>query len=117
MKTYKYKTLDGFLNNCSKNISIYRLFNGGPVVHDKTNKVAFFELSESAKLDAARSFADYVFKSKTAKNILINRLLSGCGDLSLFQCFYISKRAKSYTFSNSLSGEAFRYCLRMFCKR
>lgn len=116
MKTYKYKTLDGFLNNCSSNISVYKLFNGDPVVHDKARNVVRFQLSDNAKLEAARGFADYVFKSKTAKNILINRLLSGRGDLSFLQCFYISKRAKGYRYSNSLSGEAFRYCLRMFCK-
>lgn len=115
MKTYKYKTLEGFLRNCSGHTSIQSLFSGR-AYHEKAKKMVKFELSEAAKLEAAKGLADYVFTSKTAKNILINRLISGLGDLSYLQCFYVSKRVKGYRFSNSLSGESFRYCLRMFCK-
>lgn len=115
MKTYKYKTLEGFLNNCSSHTSMDKLF-GNRIYNEKSKKVVNFELSEAARLEAAQGFADYVFTSKTAKNILINRLMSGLGDLSYLQCFSISKRAKGFGYSNSLSGEAFRYCLRMFCK-
>lgn len=115
MKTYKYKTLDGFLRNCSGHVSISKLFEGR-IYHEKARKVINFELSEAAKLEAAKGFADYVFKSPTAKNILINRLMNKESDFSYLQCFHISKRAKGFEYSNSLSGEAFRYCLRMFCK-
>lgn len=115
MRTYKYKTLDGFFRNCSKHISIQSLFSG-IAYHGKERKVVNVELSEAARLEAAKGFADYVFKSSTAKNILINRLMNKESDFSYLKCFHISKRAKGYEYSNSLSGEAFRYCLRMFCK-
>ena len=112
MKTYKYKTLEGFLRNCSNHISIYNLL----IYHERSKQVAKVVLSDSAKMELAKRFAEYAFSSKTAKNKLINRLMYEYSDKTYLQGFYLSKRKKGFGFSNNLSGEAFRYCLRMFCK-
>ena len=115
MKTYKYKTLEGFLNNCSGHISIYKLLDG-VVYHERSKQVVKVVLSDSAKMELAQGFADYAFSSKPAKDKLINRLMYEFTDITYLQGFYLSKRKKGFGFSNSLSGESFRYCLRMFCK-
>lgn len=115
MKTRKYKTLKGLVMQ-SNQISIEKLFSNDPIVINK--KVVRFLLSDSAKLDAAKMFANYLLSSSSAKKRLINGLINGYGDLSYFHCFYIGyNKTKKYIYlQNSLSGDAFEYCKRMYLR-
>lgn len=59
-----------------------------------------------------KTFPNIVLQQRKRKKQMFHNLVNNYGDTSLFQCFYIDKRG----FSNSLSGEAFDYCIRRFNK-
>lgn len=80
--------------------------------HHNTKGWINFKLNEEEKKKVLESFSKYCFSTKKAQNKLFFNLINNYGDPSLFQCFYIDKRG----FSNSLSGEAFNYCVRKYSK-
>lgn len=109
MKTIKYKTLNGLLSQ-TRQMTIEQFLNGR--FHHNTKGWINFKLDEEEKKKVLESFSKYCFLSKKAQNKLFFNLINNYGDPSLFQCFYIDKNG----FSNSLSGEAFDYCIRRFNK-
>ena len=64
----------------------------------------------------ARAFAEQVYTWKGAKENFFAILMSGSSwlDWSLFQCFYVEQGKNGIHISNSLSGEAYNYCIRKF---
>jgi hypothetical protein len=71
-----------------------------------------FELDRYIYDIVLERFSKYCFATKEAQKQMFHNLVNNYGCTSLFQCFYIDKRG----FSNSLSGEAFDYCIRRFNK-
>lgn len=109
MRTIKYKTLKGLLNQ-TKQITIEQFLNSR--FHHNTKGWINFELDEEEKKKVLESFSKYCFSTKKPQKRMFEKLVNNYGDPSLFQCFYIDKNG----FSNSLSGEAFDYCRRRFNK-
>ena len=110
-----YKTLRGLLRQTPQ-MTIEQLFSGK--MYHKTQGWITFHLSEDAKRDAAELFAEYLLSKKGRRTELAEALMDGRGDLSLFQCFYINYSPKYGVYcNNSLSGEAFDYCKRMYLKK
>jgi hypothetical protein len=120
MKTYKYKTLKGFLSNCSPACGYVRaslLFGGGRVYVAGRGFISF-ELGAEARAEAADILAGYLYATKGARRAEVAEgLREGLGDLDLFQCFYFNyKKGRGVWCSNSLSGEAFDYCKRKYLR-
>lgn len=110
MKTIKYKTLNGLLNQ-TRQMTMEQFFNGR--FHHNTKGWINFKLDEEEKKKVLESFSKYCFATKKAqKQMFYNIVNNYYNRSSLFQCFYIDKKG----FSNSLSGEAFDYCIRRFNK-
>lgn len=109
MKTIKYKTLKGLLNQ-TRQITVEQFLNSR--FYHNTKGWINFKLDEEEKKKVLENFSKYCFATKKAQKQMFHNLVNNYGDPSLFQCFYIDKRG----FSNSLSGEAFDYCKRRFNK-
>ena len=115
MKTRKYKTLKGFLNQCRYNqLTAEQLFTGRVYIRGRWCNV---ELSENARTEASKLLASYCVKTRSRAKAMADALNARNGDLSLFQCFYFYLRNGEIFISNSLSGEAFNYCVRMYLKK
>lgn len=96
-RLYKYKTLRGLLANHAGQMTIENMFNNRRIYKSGCGWCNF-ELSER-------------------RNEVAEGLANGWGDMSLFQCFYISYSKKyGVHCSNSLSGEAFNYCRRKYLR-
>ena len=115
MRTKNYKTLRGLLKHTNQ-MTIEQLFSGR--FYHKTKGWCNFTLAESEKREAAEKFAKYLLSNKQRQNDLVAALMDGRGELDYFQCFYIdySKKYGVYC-SNSLSGDAYNYCKRMYLKK
>lgn len=109
MKTIKYKTLNGLLSQTIQ-MTVEQFLNKR-FYHNKKGWINF-ELDGYIYDIVLERFSKYCFATKKAQNKLFFNLINNYGDSSLFQCFYIDKRG----FSNSLSGEAFDYCVRKYGK-
>lgn len=109
MKTIKYKTLNGLLNQ-TRQMNMEQFLNGR--FHHNTKGWINFDLDGYIYDIVLELFSKYCFATKKAQKQMFHNLVNNCGDTSLLQCFYIDKKG----FSNSLSGEAFDYCRRRFNK-
>lgn len=109
MKTIKYKTLKGLLNQ-TRQITVEQFLNGR--FYHNTKGWINFKLDEEERKKVLESFSKYCFATKKAQKQMFYNLVNNYRDTSLFQCFYINKKG----FSNSLSGEAFDYCVRKYNK-
>ena len=115
-RVYKYKTLRGLLANQAGQITAENLFNNRRIYKTRRGWCSF-ELSEEATREAAEMFANYLYKKGERRDEVAEGLARGWGNLSLFQCFYISYSKKyGVHFSNSLSGDAFNYCRRKYLR-
>lgn len=115
MKTLHYKTLKGLLEQTNQ-MRIENLFRGR-FCH-KIHGFCNFTLSESEKRKAAEKFAEYILSTKKRRADLVEALMNGRGELDFFHCFYIDYSPKYGIYcSNSLSGEAFDHCKRMYLKK
>lgn len=116
MKTIKYKTIKGLLKQCGQ-MTVEDFFSG-MMYHKSKNKYLCFDLDDTERLKAAEKFAEYLLSSKKRRADLVDALMEGRGDLSYFQCFYVNYNNKHGVYiNNSLSGEAFDYCKRMYLKK
>lgn len=109
MRTINYKTLKGLLSQ-TRQITVEQFLNGR--FHHKKKGWINFKLDNKEREKVLESFSKYCFSSKKAQKKLFNNLANGAFDSSFFQCFHIEKKR----FSNTLSGEAFNYCLRNYNK-
>lgn len=115
MKTLHYKTLRGLLKQTSQ-MSIYKFFSGR--IYRSGKGECNFTLAESEKRKTAEKFAEYLLSTKKRRADLVEALMNGRGELDYFQCFYINYSPKYGVYcDNSLSGEAFDYCKRMYLKK
>ena len=116
MKTIKYKTIKGLLKQCGQ-MTVEDFFSG-MMYHKSKNKYLCFDLDDTERLKAAEKFAEYLLSSKKRRADLVDALMEGRGDLRYFQCFYVNYDNKRGVYiNNSLSGEAFDYCKRMYLKK
>ena len=115
MRTIKkyYKTLNGFLNAVGKHtVSVYLSMRGFPMI--KNGKRYELYLEDSAK----EELGEYMAKkwSKRYHNLVVDAFKNSKGDFSYFQCFYIERYDGKIHIGNSLPGENFDYCKRMWKK-
>lgn len=114
MQTKNYKTLRGLLSQTGQ-MNIQSFFSG--IFYHKTKGRCNFTLSDDEKRKAAVKFAEYILATKSRRKSLVEALINGRGNLNYFRCFYIDYSPKGCLYcSNSLSGEAFEYCKRMYIK-
>lgn len=109
MKTIKYKTLNGLLSQTNQ-LTVEQFLNER-FNHNKKGYINF-KLDSKEYEKVLDAFSKYCFSSKKAQNNLFFNLINNRFDSSFFQGFYINKKS----FSNSLSGGAFNYCLRNYNK-
>ena len=116
MKTLHYKTLKGLLKQTANTqVTAEQLFNKRIYIRGAWRNI---ELSEEAQNEACKLFANYCVKTKNRALDMAYRLKYGYGDFSLFQGFYFELSKNNEVFiSNSLSGEAFNYCVITYLKR
>ena len=115
MRTIKkyYKTLNGFLNAVGKNnVSVYLSMRGYPVVKDGKRYELYLE--DSAKEELGEYMAE--LWSKRYHNFVVDAFKESKGDFSYFQCFYIERYNGTIHIGNSLSGDAYDYCKKMWKK-
>lgn len=115
MRTIKrtYKTLNGFLNAVGKHIvSVYLSMRGYPLIKDGKRYELYLE--DSAK----EELGEYMAKkwSKRYHNFVVDAFKNSKGDFSYFQSFYIERYDGKIHIGNSLSGENFDYCKKMWKK-
>jgi hypothetical protein len=115
MRTIKrtYKTLNGFLNAVGKHtVSVYLSMGGYPLIKDGKRYELY--LDDSAK----EELGEYMAKewSKRYHNFVVDAFKNSEGDFSYFQCFYIERYDGRIRIGNSLAGESFDYCKKMWKK-
>lgn len=117
MKTYKFKTLCGFLRACSGQVTAEAVFSGRAYLSNNRGWCRVV-LSDRARLDAAKLFAAYCVTNKARRADMVAALVAGRGDFSLFQCFYFDLYFNNMPkISNSLSGSAFEACKREYLRK
>ena len=116
MRTYKFNTLRGLMRASSGQLTAEAVFSGH-VYLSRGRGWCNVVLSDRARLEAAEMFAAYCVTSKARRADMVEALAAGRGDFSLFQCFYFVDYGRGVQISNSLSGEAFNYCVRQYLRR
>ena len=115
MRTIKrtYKTLNGFLNAVGKNnVSVYLSMTGFPVMKDGKRYKLYLE--DSAKEELGEYMAE--LWSKRYHNFVVDAFKKAEGDFSYFECFHIERYDGRIRIGNSLSGDAYDYCKKMWKK-
>ena len=110
-----YKTLRGLKKAYGGQIEGREFFDRKRLVY-RNGKVVRLQPTKELQEKVARAFAEQVYTWKGAKENFVAILMSGSSrlDWSLFQCFYVEQRKNGIFISNSLSGEAYNYCIRKF---
>ena len=110
-----YKTLRGLKKAYGGQIEVREFFDRKRLVY-RNGKIVRLQPTEELQEKVARAFAEQVYTWKGAKENFVAILVSGSSrlDWSLFQCFYVEQRKNGIFISNSLSGEAYNYCIRKF---
>lgn len=112
-----YKTLRGLKKAYGGQIEVREFFDRKRLVY-KNGKFVRLQPTKELEEKVARAFAEQIYKKKSSKEKFVAILMSGnsCLDWSLFQCFYVEQRKNRIYISNSLSGEAYDYCIRKFLR-
>lgn len=116
MRTRVYKTMKGYLKATGYNYMDARTFFGGKRYCYNSNTSWYAVPSKELRAEVAAAFEKHHWtKSKKCR---LEALSNGCGaDFSFLQCFYVThKKTYGYCYGNSLSGDAYDYCKRMFTK-
>lgn len=85
MKTIKYKTLKGLLNQ-TRQMTVEQFLNNR--FHHNTKGWINFKLGEEEKKKVLQNFSKYCFATKKAQKQMFYNLVNNYEDTSLFQCFY-----------------------------
>lgn len=114
MKAKTYTTLQGlFKASNNTQLRCNDIINGRIYIGNNT----YISLTCKGYKQFVKLLSEYLYDSKSSQQYIYNELLEGSRDRNNYlQCFYLSKGAKGYYISNSLSGEAFEYCRRNFKK-
>lgn len=116
--TRYYKTLRGLLKAYGeRNIEIRYFFDVNQRIY-RNGKNIRLQPTKELQEKVAKSFGSYIYKRKSAIDNFASILTSESSylDWSLFQCFYVGLSRGKIRISNSLSGEAFDYCIRKFLR-
>ena len=110
-----YKTLRGLRKAYGGQVSVRDFFDRKRRVY-RNGKDARLQPTKELQEKVARAFAEQIYKKKSSKENFVAILTSGSSwlDWSLFQCFYVEQGKTGIHISNSLSGEAYNYCIRKF---
>ena len=110
-----YKTLRGLKKAYGGQIEVRKFFDSEERVY-RNGKDVRLQPTKELQEKVARAFAEQVYTWKGAKENFVAILMSGSSwlDWSLFQCFYVEQGKNGIRISNSLSGEAYNYCIRKF---
>lgn len=112
-----YKTLRGLEKAYGGQIRVSIFFDRKKNVW-KNGKHVRLQPTKELQEKVARAFAEQIYTRKSSKDNFVAILMSGSSwlDWSLFQCFYVEQRKNGIFISNSLSGEAYNYCIRKFLR-
>ena len=112
-----YKTLRGLEKAYGGQIRVSVFFDRKELVW-KNGKNVRLQPTKELQEKVARAFAEQIYIKKSSKENFVAILMSeNCWlDWSLFQCFYVEQRKNRIFISNSLSGEAYDYCIRKFLR-
>ena len=112
-----YKTLRGLKKAYGGQIKVSVFFDRKELVW-KNGKNVRLQPTKELQEKVARAFAEQIYIKKSSKENFVAILMSeNCWlDWSLFQCFYVEQRKNRIFISNSLSGEAYDYCIRKFLR-
>ena len=110
-----YKTFRGLEKAYGGQIKVSVFFDRKEIVW-KNGKNVRLQPTKELQEKVARAFAEQVYTWKGAQENFVAILMSGSSwlDWSLFQCFYVEQGKNGIRISNSLSGEAYNYCIRKF---
>ena len=110
-----YKSLRGLKKTYGHQIRVSDFFDRQSRVY-RNGKDVRLQPTKELQEKVARAFAAQIYKKKSSKENFVASLMSGSSllDWSLFQCFYVEQRKNGIFISNSLSGEAYNYCIRKF---
>ena len=112
-----YKTLRGLKKAYGIQVRVCDFFDQERRIY-KNGKNVRLQPTKELQEKVARAFAEQVYTWKGAKENFVAILMSGSSwlDWSLFQCFYVEQGKNGIRISNSLSGEAYNYCIRKFLR-
>ena len=112
-----YKTFRGLEKAYGSQIKVSVFFDRKELVW-KNGKNVRLQPTKELQEKVARAFAEQIYIKKSSKENFVAILMSeNCWlDWSLFQCFYVEQRKNRIFISNSLSGEAYDYCIRKFLR-
>ena len=112
-----YKTLRGLKKAYGQQIRVSDFFDQERRIY-KNGKHVRLQPTKGLQEKVARAFAEQIYKKKSSKENFVASLTSGSSwlDWSLFQCFYVEQGKNGIHISNSLSGEAYNYCIRKFLR-
>ena len=112
-----YKTLRGLKKAYGGQIEVREFFDRKRLVY-RNGKVVRLQPTKELEEKVARAFAEQIYTKKSSKENFVATLMSGNSwlDWSLFQCFYVEQGGNGIYISNSLSGEAYDYCIRKFLR-
>ena len=110
-----YKTLRGLLKAHGGQIRVSDFFDQERRIY-KNGKNVRLQPTKELQEKVAIAFAEQIYTKKSSKDNFVAILMSRSSrlDWSLFQCFYVEQRKNGIFISNSLSGEAYNYCIRKF---
>ena len=112
-----YKTLRGLIKAYGIQVRVCDFFDQERRIY-KNGKNVRLQPTKELQEKVARAFAEQIYKKKSSKENFVASLTSGSSwlDWSLFQCFYVEQGKNGIHISNSLSGEAYNYCIRKFLR-
>ena len=112
-----YKTLRGLKKAYGGQIEVREFFDRKRLVY-RNGKIVRLQPTKELQEKVARAFAEQIYKKKSSKENFVASITSGSSwlDWSLFQCFYVEQGKNEIYISNSLSGEAYDYCIRKFLR-
>ena len=112
-----YKTLRGLKKAYGIQVRVSDFFDQERRIY-KNGKNVRLQPTKGLQEKVARAFAEQIYKKKSSKENFVASLTSGSSwlDWSLFQCFYVEQGKNGIHISNSLSGEAYNYCIRKFLR-
>lgn len=116
IKTRTYKTMRGYLKATTHDYVDARTFFGGKHYCYNNDTSWYAVPSDELRAEVSAAFEKHHWTKSNPKRL--EALKSGYGaDFSYLQCFYVTKKEKyNYCYGNSLSGDAYDYCKRMFTK-
>lgn len=112
-----YKTLRGLKKAYGHQIRVSDFFDPQSQVF-KNGKNVRLQPTKELQEEVAQAFARQLYVKKSSQRNFVAKLTSeSCLlDWSLFQCFYVELSKGKIRIGNSLSGEAYNYCIRKFLR-